>query len=281
MIGSIDETTMSQAILPIFRSHYSICLGSLTLEEPGKAKPGNPVSVFDLAKEAGLTEVTLVDTRIDGFIQALKSADKTGVKLMYGIKLVVCADVADKTIESRRTESKVIILIRNTAGYSDLLRIWSRAWGAEGHIRYKLGGEEYAYGRADWRMLKAFWTPNLVLALPYTSSFIAVNTTTFHSICPDLPTVPWVFREIDSRLPDAPLIDAAIDRYTAQVPEATVVPCKTIAYASAADFKAYAVLRCIGEGSSWEDGVDGLCSDTFSFESWRTLNAAALGAQPS
>lgn len=269
---------MSQAILPVFRSHYSICQSSLSLEPPGKSKVGGPASVFDLAVEAGLKEVVVIDSRIDGFMQALRSADAAKVQLIYGIQLVVCADMADKSLDSRRTESSVIVFLKNTAGYSDALRIWSRAWGAAGHIRYRLGGEEYAYGRADWRMLNTFWTPNLVLALPYTSSFIAMNTLTFNQITPDLPATPWVFREVGSHLPEADLIDPAIDRYVAQNPEATVVPIKTVCYATKADFKAYAVLRCIGEGSSWEDGVRGLCSDAFSMESWRELSAARAAA---
>lgn len=248
-------------------------MSSLTLEEVGKSKPGGPISVFDLSTEANLKEIVVVDDRIDGFVQAYKTSTKLGVKLCYGLRLCVCADISDKSVDSRRTESKVIVFLKNTEAYSDALRIWSRAWGSDGHIRYKLGGEDYAYGRADWRMLNTFWTDNLVLALPYTSSFLAVNTTTFNQITPSLPAVPWVFREVGSNLPEADLIDLAIDRYVTQNPEVTVVPIKTVCYATKADFKAYAVLRCIGEGSSWEDGVNGLCSDTFSMESWRSLSA--------
>ncbi len=272
-------------IIACFKSHYSLTESLLTLEEPGKAKPGNAVSVFDLAKEGGLKDVMICDTRIDGAIQAYRTATKLGVKLIYGIKLIVCADMADRDAQStRKTESKVVVFMRGgplnaqglPQGYSDLLRIWSRAWGPEGHIQFRLGGDEYSYGRADWRLLNTFWTPHLLLALPYTSSFLARNTLTFNQITPQLPEIPWVFKEIASDLPQAPLIDAAIDRYVAQEPAAIVQPIKTVCYRSPADMEAYAVLRCIGAGTAWEEGCEGLCSDAFSWEAFKHL--AAKGA---
>jgi DNA polymerase III alpha subunit len=261
---------MTYPILPIFRSHYSLSESLLTLEEPGKAKAGNPLSVFDLATQGGLEEVVVVDTRIDGFIQAYKASLKAKVKLCYGLKLTICADMGDRTPESRRTESRVVVLVKDSAGYSDLIKIWNRSWGHDGSFTHR--GE--TYGRMDWKGLKGLWTEHLGLALPYFSSFIAKNTLTMSQITPDLPIQPWLFREVDSGLPFAPLIDSALERYT-EGNQSMVVPSKTILYPNSSWFKAYQVFRAIHEHGSWDSPeVDHLASDRFSFENWKALIAA-------
>jgi len=253
-------------ILPLFTSHYSLTSSLLTLDEAGKAKPDGPQSVFDLAQSVGLKEVVLIDSKIDGFVQAYKSAEKAKVKLVYGLKLCICADMSIKDDPSLKTESKVIVLIRNTAGYSDLIRLWNRA-ATDGF---------YYQARLDWATLKSFWTPNLILALPFFSSFLAVNTLTFNRIVPDFPVAPVVFREIGSELPFAHLIDRAIDSYVAEAGIAAedVVETKTVLYKSRSDFPAFQTLRCIGERTSFEKpNIDHLSSDAFCLESWKELTA--------
>lgn len=174
-------------ILPIFSTAYSYGQGTLTLEEAGKTKPGNPSSIVDLAVEAGLKQVVLIDERFDGFPEALKSLSKAGIQLVFGLKLTVVPDMADKGPTSETNESSIIVFMKDAAptkgispSYLDLIKIHNLAWtvGRHGH------------GRIDWVSLRRLWTPNLVLALPFFSSFIARNTLTFASIVPDLPAIP-------------------------------------------------------------------------------------------
>lgn len=313
-------------ILPIFTSHYSYLTSILTLEEAGKTKPGNPVSICDIAKRDGLKQVVVVDERIDGFLEAYKNLTKlkhtpvpprplsdyiaqyanwvpeagapdlaldeiegirlakasgahlddtkryqqdltrhtVDTQLIYGIKLCVCADETIKDDASLKTESNVIIFIRNTAGYSDLIKIYNRAW-TDGF---------YYKGRTSWRTLRAFWTPNLTLALPTYSSFIYRNAMTFSSIVPDLPCVPTIFREIDSRLPFEGIVNDAIDAY-AQSVGAQTQRTKSIYYDDGArDFDAYVTFRAIGNRSEFaRPNVDHLCSDRFSYSAYRELVA--------
>lgn len=249
--------------LAIFTSHYSLPQNGslLTLDEPGKAKLGAPVSVFDLAAQGGLKEVVLCDDRIDGFITAYKTASKAKVKLCYGIKLVVCADGDDKSDASLTTESKVIVFARDTEGYHKLVSIWNRA-ATRGF---------YYSARTSYAWLKEQWSDNLILALPFFSSFIAKNTLTFNRIVPDLPCAPWVFKEVKSELPFAPLIDAAIDRYVKDN-AAQVQDVKSVYYKDAQAFEAYQTLRAIGQRSSFAaPNVDHLSSPAFSFQSYLSL----------
>ena len=263
---------MDLSILPIFRTSLGIGTSLLTLDPPGKAKPGNPLSVFDLSQSAGLKEVTILDERIDGYLSAYKVADKLGVQLNYGLKLTVCADVGDKTPESRLTESRIILLFRNSQAYHDSIKIWNRAWGHAGSFNRRGA----TYGRTDWKTLKWLWTENLDLGLPFFSSFIARNTLSFARIVPQLPTENvWIFRELDSRLPFAPLIDSAIDRYTGGITD-MILPSKTILYARAEDFKAYVLFRAIHNRKAFDSpDEDHLASDRFSFSAWQELQGVS------
>lgn len=187
------------------------------------------------------------------------------IQLIYGVKLCVCADITDKTEASLKTESNVIIFIRSSQGYSDLIRLYNRAW-TDGF---------YYQGRTDWRALKALWTDNLALALPTYSSFIFKNQMTFSNIVPDLPARPTVFREMDSGLPFAPIVDRAITSF-AEANGLTVQPVKSIYYAGPEDYDSYTVFRAIGNRSEFgRPNVDHMCSDSFSFKDYLRLTSHA------
>lgn len=256
---------MSRDIQPLFVStlSYPDQGGILTLDDPGKAKPGCAFSVFDLVKEGGLKELVLVEEHPDAMISAFRGCEKLGVKLCFGLKLVVCADALAKTDESLHTQSKAIIFCLNEEGRHDLIRIWNRA-STEGF---------YYTARTSWAWLTEQWTPNLTLALPFFSSFIARNRLSFDRIVPTLPARPIVFKEVGSDLPFAPLIDGAIDRYVADNP-ADVLECKTIYYARRADLEPFIVYRAIGERSTFDaPNVDHLSSAEFSWEAYKELTS--------
>jgi DNA polymerase-3 subunit alpha len=260
---------MIQDILPCFTTHYSFS-SILTLEEAGKTEPGNAVSVCDIAKANGLKQVTLIEDRVDGFIEAYKNLSKIGVQLVYGLRFVVVPDINDKTEQSKRLESRIIVLVKDTQGYNDVVRLWSRAW-VDG---FYTPARESGYGRLDWKMIREFWTDNLSMALPWASSFLAENTLTFVSLVPELP-IPtnevFLFKEIDSGLPFADLIDVTIDRFAADT-GARIQPVKSVYYEKRADFMAYVVYRAIlNKGEFSKPNVDNLASDHFSFEDWKRL----------
>lgn len=303
---------MPSDILPIWSSHYSLGDSILTLEEAGRTAIGNPASIVDLARENHLSQVVLVDVKIDGFLEAFRhlskpfkpsapkalsdylrdhqkdkkvptdedkaraSADLEAARLKYeresrwstgpiqpvfGLKLCVCADMNDKSDESLKTESNVIIFVKGTAGYSDLIRISNRAW-TDGF---------YYKGRADWKLLKTFWTDNLALSLPFFSSFIARNTMTFANIVPDFPVRPTLFREVDSGLPFAPILDRAVDKF-AREQGLEAQPVKSIYYAGPEDYDAYTTFRAIHmRGEFARPNVDHMCSDRFSWQDYLRL----------
>lgn len=248
-------------ITPLFKSHYSIGKSILTLDAAEEIKPYSPVSIFSLAQQSSLKEIVLVENRIDGFISAYKMSTKLNVKLCFGLKLCVVSDMNDKSETSLANESKIIIFINKTEGYSDLIKI---------HNRASIDGFYYQ-PRIDFKTLKSFWSSNLILGLPYFSSFLAQNALKQGNIIPDFPVKPTLFREINSELPFSPIIDNAIDEYT-QLTGAEVIESKSIYYHTRADFKPYQVLRCITNRSKFDrPNLDHFASSAFCYESWREL----------
>ncbi len=259
--------------LPLFTTMYSYGQCNLTVEEAGKTHTGNPASIVDLALEAGLKQVTIVDERMDDLPEAQKNLSKAGIQLVFGLKLTVVPDMADKTPASRTNESSIIVFMKDAApskgispSYLDLIKLHNRAWTVG----------RFDKGRIDWKMLCELWTPNLVLALPFFSSFISRNLLTMASIVPQLPCAPWVFKEVDSQIPFSPLIEQAIDQY-AQTNQVSIQSVKSIYYPTQASFKDYTIFRASRTRSKGKSGtysapnVDNLCSDQFSFEAWRKL----------
>ncbi len=255
----------NKQIIPIFSTHYSMAAGGiLTCEEKGKSLADGPKSIFDIADANGLKELVVAEERVDGFIECYKNATKQVVKLIYGIKFTICADMTDKSDASLLTESKVIVFIRNSQGYNDLLKLYSRAW-TDGF---------YYKGRLDWKTLKAFWTENLVLSLPFFSSFVAKNTLTFAKIVPDLPVAVaqvQVMQEVNSGLPFAPLISEALGHFVVD-PEAQVMQTKSIYYEKYTDFKSYICYRAILNRSSFnKPQIDHMSSNAFCLEDYLNL----------
>lgn len=242
------------------------------LSKPFKATPPKPLSDYIRDEQGDKKKPNEEDQA-----NAQKALDKATVKyereklwstepiqLLYGVKMVVCADMTIKDDASLRTESKIIIFIKNTQGYSDLIKLYNRAW-TDGF---------YYQGRLDWALLKRFWTPNLMLALPFFSSFIKVNTLSFSSIVPEFPCPSseiWCLKEVDSGLPFVPLIENALHEFVTQN-GAQIQEVKSIYYARPEDFMAYQTFRAIGEHGEYSaPNVSHLASDRFSFAAYREV----------
>ena len=253
-------------IVPLFSSAASLKQGGLFVTEKAGylAKAGRkrgPVSLCDLAKENGLTQLCLVDSTMVNFFSAYKNLKEVGCNLTFGLKLIICDDMADKSEASCKTESKVVIFMNSGTAYQSLCSIYSKA-AKDGF---------YYVPRLDWKTLRSMWSECLTLALPFYSSFLAVNTLTFNVISPDLPTVPLVLREIDQQLPFDDLINEAVDRYVA-ASGAAVQPVKSIYYRDRKDAKTFCVWRCILSRTSFDlPGMDGMYSREFCFQAYREL----------
>lgn len=259
-------------IVPLFSTAASLQQGGIfTTEKAGAAaKAGRkhgPLSICDVAKREGLKQLHVVDDRFANFMAAHKNLKEVGCQLVFGLKVLVVDDMADKSEASFKNESKVVIWLNGdgSADYEALINLSSRA-AQDGF---------YYVPRLDWKTLCAHWHKDLILSLPFYSSFLARNTLTFASIVPQLPAQPWVLREVDQQLPVDGLIDDAIDRYVATT-KASVHLVKSIYYDRRADAKAFLSWRCmLNRGATWDKpNQDGMHSREFCVEAWQELTAA-------
>jgi DNA polymerase III alpha subunit len=256
-------------VIPIFSSSSSRKQGGIfTLEKAGdKAKTGRkrgPISLCDLAKEEDMKRLWLVDTSFINFMNASKNLSEIGVTLHFGLKLTICQDMTDKSEKSEQTESKVILWLAKdgSTDYERLALIFSRA-ANEGF---------YYVPRLDWKTLCAMWGDDLLLSLPFYSSFLAANTLTFSSIVPELPCTPLLLREVNAGVPYDKHINQAVDRYSLST-GAEIQNVKSIYYRKRADAKPFLCWRALlKRGATFvKPNMDQMCSREFSYESWKEI----------
>lgn len=222
--------------VPLFKSHYSLGKSILTLSKAGSSEPDEPASIFDIAKSLGLSEVTLVEDSISGFLEAYKSSEDAKVKLQYGLRLTVCDDIQVKTNESRDREHKIVVFAKNSEGYKRLIKISTTAC-SDGF---------YYYPRTDKSILKKLWNDkDLLLAVPFYDSFVFKNNLTYSVCVPDFSFCDPVFFLEDNGLPFDPIISKRVLEQAGQ--KHKVVKTQSIYYEKRDDFLAYLTFRCISE----------------------------------
>ena len=250
---------ISSDILPIFTSHYS-GRSILTLDQ--ESPEVGPRSIFDICVKNGISDVFLCETGMTGFLEAYENSRALGLNLRYGLKLVITND-ATKKEESEKFESKIIFFIKNEEGYKDLIRIWM--WANEFGFYY--------YPRIDWNILETLLTDNLVVAMPYYDSFVAVNLLTISEIFPkNLPKNCTFFIESNG-LPMDSIIWKQLKGYAENCPACVFQKAKSVYYEKREDFMAYQTFRCILNRSNLSSpDMRGMCSDSFCFEEFLEKN---------
>ena len=129
----------------------------------------------------------------------------------------------------------------------------------------------YYEPRIDFKTLKEFWTKDLLLGIPFYDSFLHRNNFTVSSCIPDFSYVnkPVFFIEDNDTLIDSLLADKVReyckDKYDVQ-------KSKSIYYKNDEDFDSYLTFKCINKRTTVEKpNFDGMCSNNFSYESYRRL----------
>lgn len=253
-------------VLPLFKTHYSLGRSILTLNAAEKELDASyPVSVFDIAKQHSLSQVTVVDDSISGFLEAHQNAKKAKVKLVFGVQLRVVGNIEQKDENTLKSLSKVIVFMKNTAGYADLIKITSCA--SKKGFYYK--------PNIDWKHLGGLWSDNLTLAIPFYDGFIAKNMLHGNVIVPDFgfaKSQPTFLYE-ESALPFDGLIQRKVAAYAGSI-GAPMLQARSIFYYRREDFLAYLTFRCIHERTNLEKPeIEHCSSDSFCFEMWQAQEA--------
>jgi DNA polymerase III alpha subunit len=242
--------------VPLWTSHYS---GRSILTLDKESPEIGPKSILDICKNNNIQDVYLVESVMTGFLEAYSNCKDLDLNLRFGLKLIITDDASTKE-ESLKNESKIILFIKNSKGYKDLIKIW--AWASE-HGFYYLP-------RIDWKNFNNLITKNLTIAFPFYDSFVAKNTMTFSEIIPSLSRMPHTFFVEDNGLPFDGIIKDALELYCSADHGCTLTPAQSIFYEKPENFKAYQSFRCILNKSKLsKPELNYMSSDTFNFERWK------------
>ena len=222
--------------VPLFKSHYSLGKSVLTLAKAGSSEPDEPSSIIDIAKKLKLDKVYLVDDSISGFLEAYKSCEDAKLNFSFGLRLTICDDINNKTAESREKEHKVIVFIKKSEGYQNLIKI-STVASTNGF---------YYYPRIDCKTLREFWNnENLLLCIPFYDSYVFKNNLTYSICAPDFSFCDPTYFVEDNNLPFDGILKKKVEETTPD--KNLVVKAQSIYYENKEDFLAYLTFRCISE----------------------------------
>ena len=203
-------------MLPLFKTHYSLgkSILNLSLEDN---QPDESDSVFSILKENKMKELILVEDSMTGFLEAYHNSKELNIKLIFGLRITVCLDMQDKSGESLKTNSKVIIFSKNNDGYKKLIKIFSFA-ARKGF---------YYEPRIDYKNLKSFWSESdLKIAIPFYDSYIFKNALE-NSVCvPELDFADPTYFIEDNDLPFDSLIKQKITKITRKTCRAYTIKIK-------------------------------------------------------
>lgn len=244
-------------IIPLFTTDYSVGKSILTVSDADEIKDNAPVSITLIAQKYAINPMFVIENNMTGFFKTYKQFAKIGSQFVFGLKLVMVNDMSVKNSDSLEGESRAIILMKDSAGITNLNKIYSRA-ATEGR---------YYVPRADWKLLKEFWCDSFVLAMPYYRSFIATNLLYNAQCVPDFPAEPVFFRE-SHNLPFEDLIDDALLNYCAKNGN-KILRAHSIYYFKTEDIHAFQTYKCITNRSSLAvPNSNHFFSESFSFETY-------------
>ena len=249
--------------IPVFKSHYSIGKSILTLRPPDKVKKGGADSVIDIALDAGLKEVILVEDTMHGFLEAKKRCDENDLQLIFGIRVNMCQEY--EVEKDRVPWHKIIILAKNDEGVKRLYKIYS-----------------YIHCEQDKKIteknLKEMWSKkDLMLGIPFYDSFIYQNNFRYEAnFMHNLSYYNPVFFVEDNGLPIDGLLKEAVEEFTSANNFKTQKT-KSIYYRKRKDLTAFQTYKMITsrsfgrKASIQAPNLNGCGSDEFCMESWLEL----------
>ena len=249
-------------VLPIFQSQYSLGKSILTLEKREDSSESGPDSILNLCADNKIKNLLLVDNNMSGFLQAYNNAKESNIKLIFGLKILIGPNALDKTEESLKKFSKVIIFARNEEGYKKLIKIYSEA---------SVNGFYYT-PRVSYKFVKSLWDDkHLTLCVPFYDSFIFKNVIENYVCVPELDfTTPTFFIE-DNGLPFDKVVEQKVIEYAES--KSDLIKTQSIYYKDKKDFLAYLTFRCINNRSLLEKpNLEHMCSNEFCLESWKEKN---------
>lgn len=247
-------------MFPIFKTHGSLGRSILSYEHEYEIKDDAPVSIFAIAKQNHLGALTVIEDSFLSFPKLYKGCNKNDIQLIFGINFTLCNNSAQKDDDSLLSESKVSVLMKNSQGYKDLIRL---------HDAINTNVDTFYYiPRGDFSILKQYWTENLELVIPPFDGFIHKNLLNNGKVLPNFGKIKPTITFANMELPWNNILNEAIIKY-AKTNKFELEEVHPTYYYKNADFKQYLIFRAINNRKNFDNpGLDFFSSDTFSFESY-------------
>lgn len=251
----------NQKILPIFSTQGSVGKSILTSEDEIEISNDSPTSILAIAKKENLEEIVVIDNSFLDFVKLYKGTSKYKIKLLFGINFTICNDVKDKTDKSLFTNSKVSVLMKNSKGYTDLIKL---------NDAINANVENFYYEpRGDWEILKKYYTENLEILIPSYDNFIHKNLLQNGKCIPDFGKIKPIMCYSNMELPFDEILTNGIKRYS-ENNKLKSIETHPIYYYNYSDFKSYMIFRTIQERSQFsKPDVEFLCSNNFCWEGFK------------
>ena len=223
----------------------------MTFETPEKAKKNNKQSIAKICLDNNILEPIVVDTKMTGVMELFQNLTPLGLNPRFGLNYKFIHDTSE---ENANNWHRIIIFIKNTQGYKDLIRVHNLANIENG-------------GNVTPKILESHWTENLKLAIPFYDSYLFRNTMYDVSCLPEFSNVPHSFFYEENSLPFDDLIASRI--------KGEKILVKSVFYENDNDFVTWLTYRCAlnysnkGKNRTLESPMFDHChSDQFSFESY-------------
>jgi len=173
--------------IPLWYDHGSEKI-AINLLERKELTEGGQKSIVKLCKDHGIKECYGISNNFNTFIEAWKNLKEEKIDFRFGLEMILCDDSSIHTPDSLKNNHKIIIFARNSDAYKDLGKIFTACYVEKNNFYYQY--------RFDYKKLNPLWTNNLILALPFSDSFVSKNNLSFGAqIIPDLPAEPVILRE--------------------------------------------------------------------------------------
>ena len=257
----------------LFATHHSIGSAILTLEtdiykkvnekqsngtflqkKTKEVETKEPVSIFAIAKKHNLNKLIVAESDISSYWKFYKGCKEFEIQGIYGIKLEIAND-----LESDSTASNIIIFLKNSQAYYDIV------------MPYSMAASTKKSKRITWDILHQYWTPNFALAIPFYSSFIARNLMRFqHNALPNFKDISPTFLLQSHGLPFDEMIKEATLNWCEQNQAATE-EVHQVYYYKNEDVMKHQTIQCLQKmpRTNWDKpNLDHYASDQFSFESF-------------
>lgn len=255
--------------LPIFTTDYSIGRSILTVDALKRGKDNkllaplkndSPVSILAIAEAFDIKKTVIVDNSFTGYWQMYKNFSDIGREFVFGWKVEVVNNAAQKDEESTLTGSNIIIFLKNSQSYYSLVK-WVTVANCKNHFNRS---------RLDWQNLSDLYDTDLfeVASCGY-SGFISRNLTRYNACCaPKWGKIkPLLFYQ-EQNLPIDNLIKDGIFNY-AKANNFETCRLHQSYYLRDQDSEANLVFRCINRRSTLSKPENPMfCSTGFSYESY-------------